>query len=187
VNRHRLSIASNAPKRGPLRGRPNRRDCPIPVQSAAPNGANAVWWIRSSGSVSAFLSNSAEPICGRRQIRVIPANPQKPRPSHRRYYRSRSEHENAVNTDSAGGRGDYPDHRAREEWGRPLRRPHRSSPRSLLVLIERLGYITRRCPEGTRMVSSLTRNQVRRKPLRVRIPCPPLRMVSHVFAQAHNL
>lgn len=28
--------------------------------------------------------------------------------------------------------------------------------------------------EGTRMVSSLTRNQVRRKPLRVRLPCPPL-------------
>jgi hypothetical protein len=24
------------------------------------------------------------------------------------------------------------------------------------------------------MVSSLTRNQVRRKPLRVRLPCPPL-------------
>ena len=36
------------------------------------------------------------------------------------------------------------------------------------------------------MVSSLTRNQVRRKPLWVRLPCPPLRIVSHVFAQARN-
>ena len=29
-------------------------------------------------------------------------------------------------------------------------------------------------PEGTRMVSSLTRNQVPGNRLRVRIPCPPL-------------
>ena len=32
----------------------------------------------------------------------------------------------------------------------------------------------KRVPEDTRMVSSLTRNQVPRKGLRVRLPCPPL-------------
>jgi hypothetical protein len=32
------------------------------------------------------------------------------------------------------------------------------------------------CPEGKRMVSGLTRNQVPRKGLRVRIPCPPLEL-----------
>src|SRR3954452_13205834 len=33
-------------------------------------------------------------------------------------------------------------------------------------------------PEGKRMVSGLTRNQVLRKELRVRIPCPPLTNVA---------
>jgi hypothetical protein len=67
------------------------------------NKVAAGWQAPSSRSVSAFLSNSAKAIYGRRQIRGIPANRQKPRPCHRRYHRSRSAPDKTDDAGSSGG------------------------------------------------------------------------------------